>query len=52
MWRDIKKDKKNPAYGRHWYNDGSENYYLYPSNTMVTKLTKGRILTKFTQVTE
>lgn len=45
MWRDIKKDKKNPAYGRHWYNDGSKNYYLYPSNTMVTKLIKGRILT-------
>lgn len=43
-WKERKKDKSNAAYGRHWYNDGSKNYYLKEFDPLVEKLTKGRLM--------
>ena len=37
-WRDRKKNKKANAYGRHWYNDGQKNYYLYPVDAKISEL--------------
>jgi hypothetical protein len=37
-WRDNRKDKTNSAYGRHWYNDGKKNYYLYDSDILIKEL--------------
>lgn len=34
-WKDIRKDKSNGAYGRHWYNDGVRNYYLIQTRVIV-----------------
>jgi len=43
-WKEKRKNKTNGAYGRHWYNDGSKNYYLKEYDSLVEKLTKGRIV--------
>ncbi len=45
-WRDSKKNKNSPVYGRHWYNDGKINYYLYPNDNKIKdlNLTKKRII--------
>lgn len=43
-WKDKRKNKTNNAYGRHWYNDGSKNFYLKESDPMIEKLIKGRIM--------
>ena len=43
-WRDKRKNKTNNAYGRHWYNDGSENFYLKESDPMIEQLVKGRLM--------
>ena len=43
-WRDRRKDKTNSAYGRHWYNDGSNNFYLKENDPQVEKLTRGRLI--------
>lgn len=45
-WRDKNKNKKNSAYGKHWYNDGNNNFYLYPNDIRVETLVKGRLLKK------
>lgn len=47
-WRDRKKNKKTSAYGRHWYNDGQKNYYLYPNDAKIDelKLEKRRLIIK------
>jgi hypothetical protein len=37
-WKDRKKNKKANAYGRHWYNDGRQNYYLYPTDAKIVEL--------------
>lgn len=37
-WKENKKDKSNSAYGKHWYNDGVKNYYLYPTDTKILEL--------------
>lgn len=37
-WRDSKKNKSQAAYGRHWYNDGTKNHYLYPTDELITEL--------------
>lgn len=37
-WRDFRKNKLNSAYGRHWYNDGVKNYYLYPSDNKIVEM--------------
>lgn len=47
-FRDRKK-KRNGAYGRKWYNDGSQNYYLLPDDARINTLNKGRIGKLFQQ---
>lgn len=42
-WKNNRKNKKNNAYGRHWYNDGSTNYYLYPTDEKCKDLRRGRL---------
>lgn len=37
-WKDNQKNKKSNAYGKHWYNDGQKNYYLYPTDTKIVEL--------------
>lgn len=37
-WRELRKDKQNSAYGKHWYNDGMKNYYLKPDSNLIDKL--------------
>lgn len=45
-WTDRRKNKNSNAYGRHWYNDGQQNYYLYPVDAKIAQLhlTKGRLI--------
>lgn len=43
-WKERKKDKSNGAYGRHWYNDGTKNFYLKETDPLVEKLTRGRMV--------
>ena len=43
-WKDRRKNKTNNSYGRHWYNDGSKNFYLKESDPMIEKLVKGRLM--------
>ena len=43
-WKDRRKNKNNNAYGRHWYNDGSKNFYLKESDPQVMNLTRGRLM--------
>lgn len=43
-WKDRRKNKSNNAYGRHWYNDGTENFFLKECDPMVEKLVRGRII--------
>jgi hypothetical protein len=47
-WKDRKKNKKANAYGRHWYNDGQKNYYLYPTDAKIIelRLEKRRLINK------
>ena len=46
VWKDSKKNKNSAVYGRHWYNDGKINYYLYPNDTKIKdlNLTKKRLI--------
>lgn len=43
-WRNNRKDQSKGSTGRHWYNDGTKNYYLYPTDEKVPQLTKGRLI--------
>lgn len=45
-WRDSRKDKKNSAYGKSWYNDGIKNFLLSKNDSKINELglTKGRLL--------
>jgi len=47
-WKEQQKNKLKPAYGKHWYNDGIKNYYLYPSDTKILELhlEKRRLISK------
>lgn len=45
-WRDLQKNKSKAAYGRHWYNDGDINFYLYPNDEKCVNLKKGRLMKK------
>lgn len=47
-WQDRKKNKSSSAYGRHWYNDGVKNYYLYPTDKLIKELNleKRRLISK------
>lgn len=44
-WKTNKKDKKSPCFGKKWYNDGENNYFLNPSDPKITdlNLSAGRI---------
>lgn len=44
--RDNRKNKNNPAYGRSWFNDGKQNYYLKRDDPKIQSLglEKKRIL--------
>lgn len=37
-WSDRRKNKNNSAYGRNWYNDGDNNYYLKPDDAKIAEL--------------
>jgi len=37
-WRQLRKNKNNNAFGRHWYNDSMKNYYLKPDDAKITEL--------------
>ena len=43
-WKDSKKNKNSNCYGKHWYNDGNKNYYLYENDSLVINLIKGRLM--------
>ena len=49
-WKDLHKNKKNKAYGKHWYNDGKQNYFLSPDDEKIKILSKGRIGTLFKKI--
>lgn len=42
-WMDNKKDKKRVAYGNHWYNNDTQNFFLSPNNPLTSTLKRGRI---------
>lgn len=44
-WKDNRKNKGSNAYGRHWYNNGRDNFYLYEDNTDIIEfgLIMGRL---------
>ena len=42
-WRNKRKNKTASSYGRHWYNDGSSNFYLYPTDERIDSLYRGRL---------
>jgi hypothetical protein len=37
-WTQLRKNKNNNAFGRHWYNDGEKNYYLKPDDAKIAEL--------------
>lgn len=41
-WTENKKRKNKGSYGRRWYNDGTNNYFLKPEDNIVG-LNKGRL---------
>lgn len=43
-WKERKKNKRNGAYGRRWFNDGNRNFLLLQNDPMVKSLTKGRVM--------
>ena len=46
-WRQLRKNKNNNAFGRHWYNDGKKNYYLKPDDAKIAEMNlQKRRLTK------
>lgn len=47
-WKDLRKNKSKSAYGKHWYNDGIKNYYLYSNDNKVIELNleKRRLISK------
>lgn len=44
-WRQLRKNKSNNAFGRHWYNDAQNNFYLKPDDAIIQELnlSKGRL---------
>lgn len=44
-WKERRKNKKNNAYGKHWYNDGANNFLLSEEDEKIISLKKGRITT-------
>ena len=44
-WKTNRKDKTSSSFGKKWYNDGENNYFLNPSDQKITdlNLSAGRI---------
>lgn len=40
-WSKLRKSTTNPSYGKHWYNDGVDNFFMFESQA--THLTRGRL---------
>lgn len=40
-WSKQRKSTTNPSYGKHWYNDGVDNFFMFESQA--THLTRGRL---------
>jgi hypothetical protein len=45
-WKDRKKNKNNNAYGRRWFNNGQQNFFLYPEDITAQTLILGRLWKK------
>ena len=47
-WKEKQKNKLKSSYGKHWYNDGIINYYLYPTDDKIKELNleKRRLVSK------
>jgi hypothetical protein len=45
-WKDRKKNKNNNAYGRRWFNNGQQNFFLYPEDITTQTLVLGRLWKK------
>lgn len=45
---ETQKDKRNNAYGKHWYNNGRDSFLLLPTDNKITELnlSKGRLINK------
>ena len=43
VWKDNKK-RKSGTYGKKWYNDGVNNYYIGENDFRITDLIKGRLM--------
>ncbi len=43
-WRESRKNKSNSAYGKHWYNDGTNNYLIFETESF--GLVRGRLINK------
>jgi len=41
-WRESRKNKSNGAYGKHWYNDGTNNYLIFENESF--GLVRGRLI--------
>lgn len=50
-FNELKKNKKNSAYGKSWYNDGNTNFLLNIEDDRVLLLNKGRIGKLFARIT-
>lgn len=44
-WKERRKSKKNNTYGKHWYNDGVNNFLLSEDDEKTISLKRGRITT-------
>ena len=54
QWKDNRKNKSSPCYGKHWYNDGIKNYYYLPDDIRIIelKLSLGRLKCTFGRIHE
>ena len=43
-YKDSKKNKSNPQYGKKWYNDGVNSFMLHPLNEQTNDLLLGRLI--------
>lgn len=42
-WSEQRKSKTNPSYGKHWFNDGKNNFLLHNDEALKVDLNRGRI---------
>lgn len=43
LWVENRKNKKNNTYGKRWYNDGTKNFLLSPTDAKTESLNLGRL---------